>query len=123
VLLHALAKYMPADAGIHWTHPHGGLFSWLTLPAAIDTGRSGKLFAACLRRGMMYLPGEYCFQGDANGNIPRNQMRLAFGRAALEQLEPAIAALAQSVREIQCQMPNGKCQKAGNPLEERPVVT
>jgi len=100
VLLNALAKYLPANAGIHWTHPHGGLFSWLTLPESIDTGRGGRLFAACLRRGMMYLPGEYCFQTDESGQIPRNQMRLAFGRAALEQLEPAIAALAQSVVEI-----------------------
>ncbi len=38
-LLAALRRHMPADIGIHWTHPHGGLYVWLTLPKGADTSR------------------------------------------------------------------------------------
>jgi 2-aminoadipate transaminase len=97
-MLAALQRYMPPSAEIRWTHPHGGLYVWLTLPASINTAREGFMFQQCLDRGVLYVPGEYCFTPDAAGNVPRNHMRLSFGQVAFNQIEPGIQRLAEVVR-------------------------
>jgi 2-aminoadipate transaminase len=100
VVLSSLKKFMPRDAGIHWTHPHGGLYVWLTLPAFINTSRVGKMFARCVERGVLYVPGEYCFQADESGTVPENQIRLSYGQVSPAQIEPGIERLAKVVGEL-----------------------
>jgi 2-aminoadipate transaminase len=96
-MLGALRHYMPA--GVHWTTPHGGLYFWLTLPPTFDTARGGAFFKACVERGVLYVPGEYCFQPDpATGSIPRNHLRLSFGQVAPDQIGAGIERLAGVVR-------------------------
>jgi 2-aminoadipate transaminase len=96
-MLAALEKYLPKDHGIHWTRPSGGLYVWLTLPESIDTSRAGKLFRVCVDRGVIYVPGDYCFQPDDSGKIPRNHLRLSFGQVAPDQIEPGIRRLSQAI--------------------------
>jgi len=100
LVLSSLQKFMPKHPAIHWTHPHGGLYVWLTLPKFINTSRIGKMFARCVESGVLYVPGEYCFQADESGTVPENQLRLSFGQVAPEQIEPGIERLAKVVSEL-----------------------
>ena len=96
-MLASLLRFMPRDAGIHWTHPHGGLYVWLTLPEHMDTSRTGPMFGACVDNGVLYVPGEYCFQRDEQGRLPNHHIRLSFGQVAPDQIEPGIQRLAEVV--------------------------
>ncbi|MGA2440999.1 MAG: PLP-dependent aminotransferase family protein [Tepidisphaeraceae bacterium] len=101
-MLDALQRYVPASAGASWTHPSGGLYVWLTLPDDADTSRSSRLFQACVEKSVLYVPGDYCFQpvqgpGGAGGFVPKNHLRLSFGRVAPDQIEPGIQRLAQAI--------------------------
>ena len=98
--LSALRRSMPKDAALHWTHPHGGLYVWLALPEPIDTSRSGAMFSACVDRGVLYVPGEYCFQPDEHGRAPQNHLRLSFGQVAPDQIEPGIERLGAVVESL-----------------------
>jgi 2-aminoadipate transaminase len=96
-MLAALQSHMPA--GVHWTTPHGGLYFWLTLPAGIDTSRGSTFFRECVERGVLYVPGDYCFQPDEQtGKVPRHCLRLSFGQVAPDQIVPGIERLADAVR-------------------------
>jgi 2-aminoadipate transaminase len=84
---------------IHWTHPNGGLYVWLTLPPELDTSREGPLFPAAIEAGVLYVPGEYCFQPDEHGHVPRNHLRLCFGQVHPDQVEPGVERLARVVEQ------------------------
>jgi 2-aminoadipate transaminase len=99
-MLAALDRLMPREAPITWTHPHGGLYVWVTLPRWIDTSRSGPMFGACLDAGVLYVPGDYCSQAEADGSTPRHQLRLSFGQVAEEQIAPGIERLAGVLRTL-----------------------
>jgi 2-aminoadipate transaminase len=99
-MLASLLRFMPPRAGIRWTHPGGGLYVWVTLPENFDTSRIGPMFGACVERGVLYVPGEYCFGRDEQGNVPKNHLRLSFGQVAPDQIEPGIERLADVVKEL-----------------------
>lgn len=99
-ILASLLRFMPKGPGIHWTHPGGGLYVWVTLPERIDTSRTGKMFGACVDRGVLYVPGDYCFGKDEQGHVPQNHLRLSFGQVAPDQIEPGIERLAGVVKEL-----------------------
>lgn len=99
LMLNALARYLPTeDATIQWTHPQGGLYVWLSLPRTFDTSRHGGMFDDCLRRGVLYVPGEYCFHPDEQGHVPQNHMRLCYAVTPIEQIEPGVERLAGAIR-------------------------
>lgn len=97
-MLTALDRYIPGDAGITWTRPHGGLYVWMTLPEHVDTSRNGKMFEVALEAGVVYVPGDYCSQPEVGGALPKHQLRLSFGQVAEEQIEPGIELLAGVIR-------------------------
>lgn len=97
-MLDALEKYMPE--GVTWTRPTGGLYVWLTLPAEVDTGRTGPLFAAKLRHGVLAVPGEYCYPDDPTRAIPRHHLRLTFGIATIQQIEEGVARLGKALSVV-----------------------
>jgi len=97
-MLASLSRHMPK--GIHWTHPHGGLYIWLTLPASIDTSRSSRMFLESLNHHVLYVPGDYCFQPDESGQIPRNHLRLSFGQVAIENIDDGIQRLASVIQTL-----------------------
>lgn len=113
IMLHALHMHMPTAQGLKWTTPQGGLYVWLTLPAAMDTSRHGPIFRSCLEKGMLYVPGDYCLIADKAGHRPLNQMRLSFGTVVAEQIEPAIRILAEVVQEQLDQSPTVAVKVAG----------
>jgi 2-aminoadipate transaminase len=80
--------------GWRWTVPAGGLYLWLTAPAALDTGLDSAFCRACVQAGVLYVPGELCF-GDT---APKNFVRLSFGVLGVADLAEAgrrFAAVAQ----------------------------
>ncbi|MBI1370242.1 MAG: aminotransferase class I/II-fold pyridoxal phosphate-dependent enzyme [Planctomycetes bacterium] len=87
-----------ASGGTHWTHPRGGLYVWLTLPERFDTGMAGPLFKAAMAEGVIYVPGAFCYPGDATRATPTHAMRLSFGTATIEQIHEGVRRLAAAIR-------------------------
>jgi len=99
-LLHALRTHLTESSTLHWTHPQGGIYVWLTLPPHIDTGKESKLFKRCVEHGVLYVPGEYSFHANEIGQTPNHHMRLCFGQVTMEEIGPGIKRLAESIAEL-----------------------
>jgi 2-aminoadipate transaminase len=108
VMLAALDRHMPKEPGITWTKPGGGLYVWLTLPGRVDTRGAGPMFAECVERGVLYVPGDHAYQPDENGTVPTNHLRLCFGSVPTELIEPGIERLASVVKELLGSGSNGE---------------
>ncbi|MEX2458967.1 MAG: PLP-dependent aminotransferase family protein [Actinomycetota bacterium] len=89
-MLHALQTHFPADAT--WTHPAGGFYVWVTVPAQFDTS---DLLAAAVERRVAYVPGA-AFYPDGSG---RDKMRLAFCYAAEKDIDEGVRRLADLLAE------------------------
>jgi 2-aminoadipate transaminase len=85
-MLAALAEHFPED--VTWTHPEGGFFVWVTLPAHLDTK---ALLAEAVERGVTFVPGSD-FYPDGRGC---NCMRLAFCYESPEQITEGVRRLAE----------------------------
>jgi 2-aminoadipate transaminase len=83
-MLAALARHFPP--GVRWTHPQGGLFLWVTLPAGWD---ASALLEEALAAKVAFIPGT-AFHPDGSG---RNTMRLNFSYCAPEVIEKGIQRL------------------------------
>lgn len=90
VFLGTMEQYFPAEMGVTWTKPEGGLFLWVTVPAHIDTK---KLFYEAIKFKVAFVPGEV-FYGE---NPESNHMRVNFSYASEEQLAEAIKRLADCI--------------------------
>ena len=93
VTLAALERHMPS--GVTWTHPTGGFFIWLSLPAPVLAQR---IKHKALERGVTLAAGEGFFVNPADG---ANNLRIAYSCASHEDLEKGIRILAQVIEEEQ----------------------
>jgi len=73
-----------------WTHPEGGMFIWVTLPAAID---SAKLLQEALEQGVVFVPGR-AFHATGGG---ANTLRLSFSNSNSERIETGIERLGRAL--------------------------
>lgn len=115
VALAALQEHMGDLSGqVEWTRPHGGMYIWLSLPESINTGRDEFLFRRCVEKGVLYVPGEYCY---ASPPVPTNKIRLSYGVPSPANLSEGIRRLAEAVREAMQQSdPRKESHKAaGSP--------
>jgi 2-aminoadipate transaminase len=80
------------DSEVHWTHPEGGLFVWMTVPGGLDAGFDGPLFPRSVREGVIYVPGEFAFAAEPSPR-PKNHLRLTFG-------VPSEAELVEGARRL-----------------------
>jgi 2-aminoadipate transaminase len=87
-MLQALQDYFPPE--VSWTHPQGGLFLWVTMPAGID---SRKLLDTALRQNVAFVPGEAFYPSGDSGS----HMRLNFSNAQPEQIREGIRRLSIAV--------------------------
>ena len=99
-MLAALQREFGERSDITWTRPTGGLYVWLTLPEAIDTGGEGRLFDQALAEGVLYVPGQYCYPPDPTRDEPRNSIRLSFGVPTAKQIDEGIKRLARAIEAI-----------------------
>lgn len=96
-MLEALGHHLGDLAGqVEWTRPSGGMYVWLTLPECINTARDQFLFGRCVEKGMLYVPGEYCY---ATPPAPINKIRLSYGVQTPASIREGVRRLAEAVRE------------------------
>jgi 2-aminoadipate transaminase len=107
VMLAAFEKEFSDVPGASWTVPAGGLYVWFTLDG-VDTGPNGPLVPAALDAGVLYVPGEYGFVPDADGDVPNTHCRICFGTASPEQIPEGIRRLRQAVDSITTSTGRGK---------------
>jgi len=87
-MLEALHDYFPPE--VSWTHPQGGLFLWVTMPAGVD---SSRMLQTALRQDVAFVPGDAFYPaGD-----PGSHMRLNFSNAQPEQIREGIRRLSIAV--------------------------
>jgi len=91
VMLAALERHFPAQ--VRWTHPEGGMFIWVTLPAAID---SADLLQEALEQRVIFVPGR-AFHATGGG---ANTLRLSFSNSKNERIETGIERLGQALRAL-----------------------
>ncbi len=90
-MLAALDEFFPDEAT--WTHPEGGFFVWVTLPAYVDTA---SMLSEALEAGVTYTPGDGFYPGGSNG---KNCMRIAFCFEDPDNIREAVRRLAGVIEE------------------------
>lgn len=89
LLLSLLEENMPE--GVSWTHPEGGLFLFLTLPAGFD---AVAFYDRALTARVAYVAGEF-FHPDRSG---KNTMRLNFSFMTPERISEGVRLLAELLK-------------------------
>ncbi len=90
VMLHALEEYFPPE--VRWTHPHGGLFLWVTTPESIDTA---DLLKDAIKEKVAFVPG-FSFHPNGGGH---NTMRLNFSNAKEEMIVEGIHRMSIAIKQ------------------------
>jgi 2-aminoadipate transaminase len=95
VMLDALQQYFPP--GVTWTHPQGGLFLWVTLPAGLDIQ---AILKSALEQNVAFVPGDSFFADNkaGRGRSRPSHMRLNFSNAAPDQIREGIRRLSAAVK-------------------------
>jgi 2-aminoadipate transaminase len=95
VMLDALQQFFPP--GVTWTHPQGGLFLWVTLPAGLDIQ---AILKSALEQNVAFVPGDSFFADNkaGRGRSRQSHMRLNFSNAAPEQIREGIRRLSAAVK-------------------------
>src|ERR1035437_34529 len=96
MMLQALQEFFPP--AVTWTHPHGGLFLWVTLPAGLDIK---AILKSALEQNVAFVPGDSFYANDGpnhDGGEGSRHMRLNFSNAAPEQIREGIRRLAAAVK-------------------------
>lgn len=92
-MLAALRDYMPA--GSSWTHPRGGFFVWLTLPAGID---SQAMLPRAVTNRVAYTPGTAFYADD----LGARNIRLSYCYPTPERIREGVRRLGEVLdREAQ----------------------
>ncbi len=96
VMLASLREFFPP--AVTWTHPHGGLFLWVTLPEGLDMQ---AIFQSALEQNVAFVPGDSFYARDIwgkNGREGARHMRLNFSNATPEQMREGIRRLSVAVK-------------------------
>jgi 2-aminoadipate transaminase len=94
VMLQSLQEFFPPE--VSWTHPLGGLFLWVTLPAGLS---AQKLFEAALRENVAFVPGDSFYAPNGSHDDALRHMRLNFSAAPPEQIREGIRRLSVAVKQ------------------------
>ena len=90
VMIQTMEREFPPEA--KFTHPNGGLFTWVELPDYINTNEMAK---QCLARNVAYVPGDGFFP-DAGHN---NCIRLNYSCMPEEKIEQGMTILGEVIKE------------------------
>ncbi len=90
VMVQTMEKEFPPEA--KFTHPNGGLFTWVELPDYIDT----KVMAQeCLKRNVAYVPGDGFFPDEGHNNC----IRLNYSCMSEEKIIKGMTILGEVIKE------------------------
>jgi 2-aminoadipate transaminase len=97
VLTAALSEEFGAggEQDFRWTNPDGGMYVWLAHSHGGDLSGNSAFMQACLREGVLYVPGQFCYVDDGRP-MPRHEARLCYGVAGPEELREAVRRLGQA---------------------------
>ncbi|CAN5303554.1 PLP-dependent aminotransferase family protein [soil metagenome] len=87
-MLSQIEQSFPAEA--HVAAPTGGMFTWVRLPEAIDTG---AMLPRALNARVAYVPGRGFYAGDGGSN----EMRLNFSYASSDRIREGIRRLGELI--------------------------
>jgi len=90
LMLEVLDEYFPE--GCRWTHPHGGMFLWATLPEHIDTK---EMFKDAIKEKVAYVHGRAFYVDDGGSNA----MRLNFSNPSDEEITEGIKRLGKVIEK------------------------
>jgi 2-aminoadipate transaminase len=96
-------EFPPALSPVRWTQPDGGMYVWLIFPPEVETGAESRFMQACLREGVLYVPGAFCYADASPAN--NHEARLCYGVASEDELREAVRRLGRAAREA---MPTAK---------------
>lgn len=89
LMLETMAKEFPE--GVEFTHPTGGLFTWVILPDYIDAAEMAK---ECLAEKVAYVPGGSFFPNGGN----KNTFRLNYSCMPEEKIVEGITRLGKVIK-------------------------
>jgi len=98
-MLEAADEFLAPIEGVRWIKPRGGLYVWVQLPRQIDTGLNGDLFDLCIRHGVLYVPGQYCYPCEGEP-AHCNTLRLSFGVQTCDKIREGVHALSRAIRAL-----------------------
>lgn len=90
IALRCIELYFPAN--IKFTHPEGGLFTWIELPEGIP---AREILESCLERKIAFVPGGSFFP---NGNR-ENTFRINYSNMPEERIEKGLKVIGEVVKE------------------------
>lgn len=90
LMLDCMEKEFPE--GVSFTHPHGGLFTWVKLPEKLN---AQDLMKKCVENKVAYLPGGFFFP---EGN-KENYFRLNYSSSKEEKIVEGIKRLGDVLKE------------------------
>lgn len=90
VMMAAIEKSFPA--GVHYSHPQGGLFIWVEVPGDIDTI---ELFKTCVGHNVAFVPGEPFYPD----KVTPGTFRLNFSNMSEDQIKVGIKRLGDAIKE------------------------
>lgn len=97
-MLSALTEHLGNVETVSWRRPNGGLYVWLTLPPQLSASPSARLFHLAVERGVLYVPGQYCFPSMGTP-VQENTIRLSFGVESSERIADGIRILSGCIQE------------------------
>ncbi len=93
--LEAMEENFPADMGVEWTKPDGGLFLWITVPEPINTS---ELFFMAIEEKVAFVPGEACYP---KGYLRHNAMRVNFSYPRKDEIIEGVKRLSTVIKKYQ----------------------
>ena len=76
------------------------MYVWLKFPASMHTGPESPLQRACLREGVLYIPGEFCHVRPEDQPLPTCEARLCYGVVALDQIREGVRRLGRAAKGL-----------------------
>ncbi|WP_417731341.1 PLP-dependent aminotransferase family protein [Rosistilla oblonga] len=99
VMLEACDTHLAGIPGVEYRRPIGGLYVWLELPPGVDAGSDSPLWKQCIERGVLYVPGEFCYPSEGAA-VRKNTIRLSFGVQPESQIRDGIKLLSEAITAV-----------------------
>jgi 2-aminoadipate transaminase len=97
IMLDAMSTHFPPE--VRWTHPHGGLFLWVTMPDEVD---STAVLEDAITHKVAFVPGATFYPVS---DQQRNSFRLNFSNARPEEIQEGIARLGKVLQGVLASVP------------------